>query len=111
MDDKLKDISEKLGKLLDIHPMNFDDPQKISIPMRESLARMYGDTNLRGFFENAIRLQNQNLLRATEREHMLVYKAKIEILMQVLAMGKENFIHFEMVNRKKGVPVPEKINK
>lgn len=92
-----KKISDKVGKLFDLYPLDLKDAREVSIAMREGLARMYGDPSLRAFLENSVRFANQNLIRSATSEQMMFYKARIETLLQLLAMGKQHFIHFEML--------------
>lgn len=97
---QLEKTSKKLEKLFDLVPVDLKEPKEISTAMREALARMFGDPNLRGFLENAIKFANQSLIRSVKEDQMLFYKARIETLMQLLAMGKQHFVHFEMLQRK-----------
>lgn len=92
----MKDTSEKLDKLLDLYPIDFSTPKETTAAMRESLARMYGDNAMRLFIENAIKFANRSLISAVLPEQMIFYKSRIETLLQLLNMGKQHFIHFEM---------------
>ena len=108
---ELKKVSTKLGKLFDLYPMEFGDYKEVTTAQRESLARMYGDTTLRSFLENSVRFANQNLIKSANHDQMLFYKARIETLMQLLTMGKQHFIHFEMLQRRvEKQPLQEKVN-
>lgn len=94
---ELKKVSTRLNKLFDLYPLELTDSKDISTAMREGLARMFGDPHLRAFLENSVRFANQNLIKASTAEQQFAYKHRIDTLMQLLAMGKQHFIHFEMI--------------
>lgn len=99
--DTLKDTSEKLEKLLDLYPVDFAMPKETSMAMRESLARMYSDPAMRSFLENAVKFANRSLIASATIEQSIFYKSRIETLLQLLNMGKQHFIHFEMKKARK----------
>ncbi len=93
---KLEEVSEKLVKLFDLYPVDLSVPKETTMAMRESLARLYADPAMRGFLENAVKFANRSLIASATPEQMLFYKSRIETLLQLLTMGKQHFIHFEM---------------
>jgi pantoate kinase len=99
--DTLKDTSEKLGKLFDLYPVDFTMPKETNMAMREALARLYADPALRSFLENAVKFANRSLIASATLEQSIFYKSRIETLMQLLNMGKQHFIHFEMKKARK----------
>ncbi len=94
--EKLVDISAKLIPLLDLYPIDFSEPKEATMGMREALARIYSDPAMRGFLENAVKFANRNLIASATHEQMVFYKSRMETLVQLLNMGKQHFIHFEM---------------
>lgn len=94
---EMKKLGSKLSKLFDLYPIDLGESKKINSAMRESLARMFGDTNYRLFLENSIKFANQNLLRSTTLDQNIYYKSRIETLLQLLNMGKQHFVHYEMI--------------
>lgn len=92
----IKDVSVKLEKLLDLYPVDLSMPKETNMAMRESLARMYADPAMRGFLENALKFANRSLIASLSPEQHIFYKARMETLLQLLNMGKQHFIHFEM---------------
>lgn len=94
---QLKKVSARLDKLFDLYPLILTDSKEVTLAMREGLARMFGDPHLRAFLENSVRFANQNLIRAATPEQQFAYKHRIDTLMQLLAMGRQHFIHFEML--------------
>ncbi len=97
----LKDTSEKLEKLLDLYPIDLQAPKETNMAMREALSRMYSDPAMRSFFENAVKFANRSLIGSATVEQMVFYKSRIETLLQLLNMGKQHFIHFEMKKARK----------
>jgi len=89
--------ARRLGKLFDLYPMELDTPKAATTAMREGLARAYADKEWRSFMENAVKFATHNLIRATTERQMITYQARIDVLMQILNMGKQNFIQFEML--------------
>ncbi len=94
-------MSKKVVALLDLYPIDLAEPKETTMAMRESLARLYADPQMRSFLENAVRFANRNLIAAASQEQTLFYKSRIETLLQMLNMGKQHFIHFEMKRAKK----------
>lgn len=94
---ELEKVSNRLEGLFDLYPLILTDSKEVTLAMREGLARMFGDPHLRAFIENSIRFANQNLIRASTPEAQFAYKHRIDTLMQLLSMGKQHFIHFEML--------------
>ncbi len=95
-DTTFKDVSEKLGKLLDLYPVDLSEPKETNMAMRESLARLYADPAMRAFLENAVKYANRSLIAAVSPEQHVFYKSRIETLLQLLNMSKQHFIHFEI---------------
>jgi len=99
--DTLENMSKKLEGLLDLYPIDFTVPKDTTMSMRESLARMYGDPPMRAFLENAVKYANKSLIACSTLEQMIFYKSRIETLLQLLNMGKQHFVHFEMQRARK----------
>lgn len=93
---KLEDVSKRLVGLLDLYPIDFSEPKEANMAMREALARIYAEPALRAFLENAVKFANRNLVASATMEQSIFYKSRMETLMQLLNMGKQHFIHFEM---------------
>lgn len=90
------DTSKKLDELLNLYPVDFSEPKETTMAMRESLARLYGDPAMRAFLENAVKYANRSLIASVSPEQHIFYKSRIETLLQLLNMGKQHFVHFEM---------------
>lgn len=99
--DVLKEVSEKVDKLLDLYPIDFTMPKETNMAMRESLARMYSDPAMRAFLENSVKFANRSLIASATQDQSIFYKSRIETLMQLLNMAKQHFIHFEMKKARK----------
>lgn len=92
---------KKIELLFDLHPVDLNEPREATAMMRQSLATMYGDNGFRAFLENAVKYANKSLISAASMEQVIFYRSRIETLMQLLNMGKQHFIHFEMLRAKK----------
>lgn len=109
---ELKRVSERLGELFDLYPVELEESKDVTVAMCESLAKMFADTEYRKFLENSVKFANQNLIRSTTPEQMLFYKSRMETLMQILVKGKKHFIYFEMLQRKvEKKPLPQLTSK
>ncbi len=98
--DVLKEVSGHLSALLDLLPVDLDRPREKTRAQEEALARLWADNGIRDAIESFIRVQNKNLIKAsTELEH-IYFKAKIDTLMQLLAIGKTNFIKFASLSKR-----------
>ncbi len=93
--------AESLNKLFDVYPLELSDPKEVTAAMREALARMFADNNLRIFLENTVRYANKGLIKAGTMEQHIFYQSRMETLMQLLTMGKQHFIQFEMIRTKR----------
>ncbi len=65
---------------------------------------MYGDVSMREYLIHAIQVANQNamsLLRVNKVEEAKIHSTRFDILKQLLEKGKQNFVHFEKINREK----------
>ncbi len=95
-------INKKLADSLEMFPVEFwNEPKETNMLMREALARMYGDNHFRAFLENAVKYANRSLIASANMEQSIFYKARMETLVQLLNMGKQHFIHFEMHKAKR----------
>ncbi len=97
--DPVKLQARRFAKLFDLYPLELDTPKAASTAMREGLARAYADKEWRSFMENAVKFATHNLIRATTERQMITYQSRIETLMQILNMGKQNFIQFEVLRQ------------
>lgn len=97
----LEKSAAKVEKLFDLYPLELNEPKEATALMRQSLATMYGDNGLRAFLENAVKYANKSLISANSMEQVIFYRSRIEALMQLLNMGKQHFIHFEMLRSKR----------
>ena len=93
----METTTEKVSALFDLYPIELDEPTKTTMGMREGLAQMYADPSMRAFLENAVRYATRSLVRSSTPESMIFYKSRIETLLQLLNMGKQHFVHFEML--------------
>ncbi len=98
---KIAEVSKKVIELFDLYPIDLTEPKETTMAMRESLARLYGDPAMRAFLENAVKYANRSLIAAAEVDRHIFYKSRIETLLQLLNMGKQHFIHFEMKRARK----------
>lgn len=78
--------------------------------MKQGLARMYGDTFMREYLHNAIAIAKSNaltLLGSGKYEEARDYLSRSKSLSQLLEKGKQNFTHFESINKKLKEPLEE----
>ncbi|MES2006863.1 MAG: hypothetical protein V4436_02010 [Patescibacteria group bacterium] len=101
IDTTFEDTSKKLGELLNLYPIDLSEPKETTMAMREALARLYSDPAIRAFLENAVKYANRSLISAISPEQHIFYKSRIETLLQLLNMGKQHFVHFEMRQARK----------
>lgn len=94
----LQQATDSLEALFDFCPVELNKPgtQKAIASYKRGAAAAYADNGFREYLENAVKLSNHMLIRATTPEQMLYYKARMDAIMQIIAFGKYNFINSEM---------------
>lgn len=83
--------------MIDI-PDYFDEPEKLTDAHKQALARMYADAALRDYLEQTMRVANQNAMLMLEAQKLIeaqAYASRYKSIKQLLAKGKEYFIHFD----------------
>ena len=106
-------MKDKIDKLFDLYPLDLQDPTAISTIMKEGLARMYADEGIRKYLENAVRIQNANLVKAARAglsDKSMEFSVKVETLMQLLAKGRECYHNIEKIRKESEVKRNEKEN-
>ena len=90
----------------------FEEPKQITEGMKQGLARMYGDAFMREYLVNAIAIAKNNaitLIEAGKFTEAQAYASRAKSLVQLMAKGKENFVHYESKKKEplKGLKLEE----
>ena len=84
--------------------MDFVEPKQVTEGMRQALARMYGDAFMREYLQNAVSVAKSNALTTMglgKYEEARDFLSRSKALEQLLAKGKEHFVHFEQLKKTK----------
>ncbi len=95
-------MSDRLGELFDLYPIDDLQPTQISEEMKVGLARFYADAGQRKYIENAVKIALKNMSIAPDPVTIAYYKSRVDVLEQLLAKGKQMFTNMEVLT--KGIP-------
>lgn len=80
----------------------FDKPVAINEAMRQALARMYADKDMREFLIRTTQAANQNSVKALDAgkpDLAMRFANRATAWQDLLEKGKQNFIHFEAIKK------------
>lgn len=74
--------------------IEYQEPQRITEQMKAGLVRLYSDGGIRAYMENAINIQNQNIIsamKAGKPDVALEYTIRLDTLQKLMEKGKSLF--------------------
>ena len=81
-----------------------DDPKPVTEAQKQAMARLYADEGIRSYFMHTIQKANRDAMVSLSSGDMVksqFYANRFTILKQLLEIGKNEFVNFEMKRSRK----------